>query len=324
MKRCPECGQYSEDDASFCPRCGCILPDRQDVPDQVVYAPVCKPKRNGPSVGTVVAVVAVVAILLAVSISFLDIFDASSEYKDKTRTYSWTVPSIDDSPTFSVSLDISGEEMRKADTSTIDRSGSSTNVSNPSQGIHAVREYVVVSDTIISLSSKLWDEYKTQIVEKPGYAAYANARYFADYILAFVQEAADYAYDSREFGQEEYWQYPVETLYRGYGDCEDTSILASAIYSHLSTMDGAKDWILGASVLLLPGHAMVGVDVYGGLTGMGLYKIAVGSSEHYVGETTIDDPGSYTKISWWHVGKLNDMYQGSSILAFQGTSSSYA
>ena len=112
MKRCPECGQYSEDDASFCPRCGRILPDRPDFPDQVTYAPVYKPKRSGPSVGTVVAVVAVVAILLAVSISFLDIFDASSEYKDKTLTYSWKVPSIEDSPEFSVTVKISADEMR--------------------------------------------------------------------------------------------------------------------------------------------------------------------------------------------------------------------
>ena len=318
MKRCPECGQYSEDDASFCPRCGRILPDRPDVPDQVTYAPVYKPKRSGPSVGTVVAVVAVVAILLAVSISFLDIFDASSEYKDKTLTYSWKVPSIEDSPEFSVTVEISADEMRTADTSAIDRSGSSTNVSDHSRNIYAVREYVVVSDTIGSLSSKLWEEYKTQIIEKPEFAAYNDARHFADYILAFVQTAADYAYDSESFGQDEYWQYPIETLYRGYGDCEDTSILGCALYSHLSTLDGAKDWISGASVLLLPGHAMVGVDVNGGLTQTGVCKVPVGTSYHYVGETTIDNPDDF-----WPVGKLNNKYQGASILVFEGTSSSY-
>ena len=323
MKRCPECGQFSEDDASFCPRCGCNLPDTPNDPQYGAYSPPPRRRNGNRSIAIMVGAVAVAAMLLAVGISMIDMSGRDSGYKDKTLTYSWKVPTIDDSPTFSVSIVISADEMRTADSSTIGRSGSSTNVSDHSRNIYGVWEYVVASDTVVSLSSRLWEEYKTRIIDRAEYADYDHPSYFADYVLAFVQTAAEYAYDSEKFGQDEYWQYPIETLYRGYGDCEDTSILASAIYSCLSKLDGAKDRISGSSVLLLPGHAMVGVDVGGGLSEAASFKIVVGSSQHFVGETTIDDLEDYTKSNWWSVGKLNDKYQGASVLAFQGTSSNY-
>ena len=312
MKRCPECGLYSEDDASFCPRCGCMLPDMPEYPAYGTYNPTPTAKRTGPSIGVVVAVIAVSAILLGVAISFMDLTDSNSN-GDRNRTYKWYVPSIGPSVTFEVSVAIPGEEMEKADSSSIDRSGSSTSFSDHPAGIYAVSEYVVVSDTIKALSQALWDEFKAKV----GGGYYDNARYFADYILSFVQLAADYAYDSDKFSQDEYWQYPIETLYRGYGDCEDTSILASAIYNYLSTVDGPDAYILGAAVLLLPGHAMVGVNVNGGV-GPGAYSIEIGTSAYYTGETTIDDLNIKYRI-----GYLGEDYQGASILGFTGTSGSY-
>ncbi len=325
MKRCPQCGRFSDDDASFCPWCGHDLPDVPDYPAYGSYNPVPQPvyggRRRGVSIGTVVAVVAVAAILLAVGVSALDLTVSGDGYEDKTVSHSWKVPSIDDSPTFSVSVKISSKEMASATGSSIPRDGSSTNETGSNRA--AVYQYVVVSDAMIALSDALWAEFEEKIVSDPEYSPYADAQHFADYILAYVQEAADYAYDSEMFGEDEYWQYPVETLYRGYGDCEDTSILASAIYNRLTQVDGAKDLIDGAAVILLPGHAMVGIAVNGGLPGSGHYKVGYGGAVYYTGETTTDDPSRYPASIWSCVGHLSEGYLGSSMMVFTGTSDSY-
>jgi|GEM_PF-1491229 len=51
-------------------------------------------------------------------------------------------------------------------------------------------------------------------------------------ILAFAQ-AITYAEDIITTGKDEYPRFPVETLFEGAGDCEDTSILAAAIFTRL-------------------------------------------------------------------------------------------
>ncbi len=327
MKRCPQCGRFSDDGASFCPWCGHDLPDHPDYPQYGTYnpspAPVYQQRRKGPSIGMVVGAIAIAAILLGVGISMMDIIVSGDGYSDRTVTHSFTVPSIDDSPTFRVSVEISSEEMVAATGSGIARDGTSSNISDHSSGHFAVYEFVVVSDTVRSLSDALWAEFKEKIVDDPSYSAYADAKHFADYVLAYVQEAADYAYDEDEFGESDYWQYPVETLYRGYGDCEDTAILATAIYSRLAEIDGAKDWIAGSAVVLLPGHAIVGVDVEGGLTGNGLCKVGYGGDVYYTGETTIDDPSRIPPAYWSCVGHLSEDYLGSSMMVFTGTCGTY-
>lgn len=70
-------------------------------------------------------------------------------------------------------------------------------------------------------------------------------------VVAFVQSIA-YADDiDPQTGQKtDYWQYPIETLALGKGDCEDTAILTAAL---LREMD------YDVAVVLLPGHAAVAV-----------------------------------------------------------------
>ncbi len=50
-------------------------------------------------------------------------------------------------------------------------------------------------------------------------------------VLAFVQDAIDYQTDIDQYGSEEFWTTPMETLYSGYGDCEDTATLYVSIAS---------------------------------------------------------------------------------------------
>ena len=64
-------------------------------------------------------------------------------------------------------------------------------------------------------------------------------------LLAFTQYI-EYQYDADSMGQDEYWKYPVETLFDENGDCEDTSILFAAI---------GKAMGYDTAVMLFSGHA---------------------------------------------------------------------
>ena len=77
----------------------------------------------------------------------------------------------------------------------------------------------------------------------------------ANFILAFTQYI-EYQYDEDSMGEEEYWKYPLETLFDQNGDCEDTSILFCAI---------AKSSVFNydCCMLLFSGHMAAGIAVNG-------------------------------------------------------------
>lgn len=68
--------------------------------------------------------------------------------------------------------------------------------------------------------------------------------------LHTVQDIITYAYDTDLYGQDDFWSFPLETLYLGRGDCEDTSILLISILTALG-----YDCVF----LDFPGHIAVGV-----------------------------------------------------------------
>ena len=294
-----------------------MLPSMPDPNIPPNYRPA--PRRNSSSQGKVIAVIAVVAILIAAAWSVYGMY-RDRESGDEEKEYTWSVPVSGVSDLrFNVSLTIPGDELDLAKNSSIDRTGSSASVSDPGNGIYAVSDYVVVSDTIRTLAGKLWTEYQDKILNNALVdASYKTPKMFADYILTFVQVAVDYELDSEQFEENEYWLYPIETLYYGYGDCEDTSILAAAIYSALIEMDGPSAYVRDACVFLLPGHAMVGVDVIGGVPAES-NMVILGTSEYYFGETTIDD----IKKVWMGVGQITPDYMSASILGFTGHSTEY-
>ena len=69
-------------------------------------------------------------------------------------------------------------------------------------------------------------------------------------IVSFVQNLP-YTTDEVTTGYDEYPRFPYETLYDGGGDCEDTSILASALLHEMG---------YDVALLLFPGHVAVGVE----------------------------------------------------------------
>lgn len=68
--------------------------------------------------------------------------------------------------------------------------------------------------------------------------------------LNFVQTAIVYRLDSENYGCDEFWATPAETLYLHSGDCEDTSILLCSIYLAMGFRCALLDY---------PGHIAVGV-----------------------------------------------------------------
>ena len=324
MKRCPECGNFTTDDSTFCPRCGRVLPDTPDiyVPDSQYKPPSYARKKVPTPVVLVVLAVVIIVVAFPLSSYIMGNYSDKGEYKDKTVTYEWTVPSIDKSPKFSIEVTLSGDELKTANNSKIDRTGSSTNTPDHPNKVYAVYEYVVIGNTIKGLSNALSKEFRDKITNSSEYNSYSKAQYFADFVLAFVDEVVTYELDSDKFGQDEYWQYPIETLYHGYGDCEDTSILASAIINCLHTTAGAEYAFDSACVFLLPGHAMVGININDSdLIG---YKRVIDSKNYYFGETTVDHVDRYNKDNWYSIGKMDvESYGGASISAFTGTTGTY-
>lgn len=93
-----------------------------------------------------------------------------------------------------------------------------------------------------------------------------------NFALRFCQSLG-YSYDNATMGADEYWRFPVETLYDETGDCEDTSFLFASV---------AEAMGYDAVILLLPGHAAVGIASD---QGSGSYFVE-GGTRYYYCETT--------------------------------------
>lgn len=102
----------------------------------------------------------------------------------------------------------------------------------------------------------------------------------AGFILKFIQ-SLDYQADDVYMGYEEYWKFPLETLFDLGGDCEDTSILYCAIADAMG---------YDTALLLLPGHMAAGISVddckgFGFTTWLNTYYYCETTSDGYdVGE----------------------------------------
>lgn len=114
--------------------------------------------------------------------------------------------------------------------------------------------------------------------------------------LWFVQCTIGYSSDSVLFGTENFWTFPLETLYLRQGDCEDTSVLLASIME-----------AMGFDTVLLDyeGHMAVGVRLDEG-TGK---AFALGDGTYRYCESTSALPASIGKCApegepehIWHIG----------------------
>ncbi len=118
------------------------------------------------------------------------------------------------------------------------------------------------------------DRYVQQIaseIEALGDSDYQRA----SYALSFVQSLHYYS-DEQLYGQDEFWAYPIETLYQHGGDCEDLSVLLCSI---LLAMD------IECVLLDFEGHVSAGACV----GGQGAYY-SLDGKRYYVCEPTGTGP----------------------------------
>lgn len=108
-------------------------------------------------------------------------------------------------------------------------------------------------------------------------------------ITAFVQ-SLPYEYDTVTTGHDEYPKYPVETLYDGAGDCEDTSFLLCAFLKELG---------YGCAVIQFEDHAAVGVKMEPD-SHKGMYFTKDSDCYYYI-ETT---------ATGYDIGDIPEEYQG--------------
>ncbi len=105
--------------------------------------------------------------------------------------------------------------------------------------------------------------------------------------INFVQKNIEYRGDMETKGVVEYPKYPIETLFDGCGDCEDTSVLLAAIIKQMN---------YGVILLAYDDHMAVGIKGGDGL--FGTYYEYEGSKYFYV-ETTANG---------WRIGDVPAEY----------------
>ena len=87
-------------------------------------------------------------------------------------------------------------------------------------------------------------------------------------VMCFVQDAIDYETDSSQYGKEEFWATPLETVFSGRGDCEDTAVLFVSLAEVLGLDAGLvsfEDPVSGhmsAAVALEEGEQVTGGAIF--------------------------------------------------------------
>ena len=145
-------------------------------------------------------------------------------------------------------------------------------------------EYVNPNDPIVREAAAALSNYT---------ASFSDLR-TANFVLSFVQNI-EYREDQISVSKDEYWRFPVETLYDEQGDCEDKAFLYASIMESMG---------YDAVILLYDGHAAAGIDVAGGY---GTYYELDGKEYFYCETTAVG----------WSVGDIPDEY-GSAYVAQVG------
>ncbi|MCK4299961.1 MAG: hypothetical protein KAX80_10540, partial [Planctomycetes bacterium] len=157
------------------------------------------------------------------------------------------------------------------------------------------RTRVPTADYSVYVTHPLDDEYISTIIGELDAIATAEGYdevQIVELVVAFVQ-SLPYTSDDVTTGFDEYARYPIETLVDGGGDCEDTSILTSALLNGMG---------YGAVLFDFPGHVGVGVDV----DHYGTYWLYEDVKYYYV-ETTGEG---------WEIGELPEAHQGHSATVY--------
>ena len=283
-----------QEGSDFCPHCGRTMTDADHITEQEFQASVAPRHSFLP----IVMLICCVMLLLPAIMGMFMPHPDGPDYGPMDRTVEWDMYDYKDfGPTsepihFEITYTVNEDELKTANGSRLPRDGSW--LAEPdAEGHHAVREYAVVGSTVTALAQTLWHTYSEFVASNP---AYNTAPYFADYLLSFVEHAVVYTGDDVQFGKEEYWSYPVETLYTQKGDCEDSSLLLCALYGAMTCLPLAEgcefapaDYIKGTCCFGMPGHMMAGVMLSEEVvrtSGDGVFSSVGDGNVYYLCETT--------------------------------------
>lgn len=189
--------------------------------------------KGSVSMKSIAAVAAVVVCVLAVALLGIVPADSTSDPSSKVTldeyhwTYTWTYDGVE----YTTDVRIDKNEFDKYN-------DDDYGPPRYSQGnIGVMKKFVVAESTVTALATNLKTQFEAVRGPNPGEAQLAN------FVLAFVQMSIEYEDDSVFYGNRchtfetdgsrEYWAYPVQTLYYGVGDCEDTTFLCCALYHAL-------------------------------------------------------------------------------------------
>lgn len=116
-----------------------------------------------------------------------------------------------------------------------------------------------------------------------GYGKDMDRVQYAEFVLRFVQ-TVPYLLDEDTRDDDEFWKFPIETLWDGGGDCEDTTFL----YGTLMGMSGYR-----TAFLLFKDHAMPAIDLdapgyVSSIDGYGFLLCETVSTAFSIGESTAD------------------------------------
>lgn len=151
-------------------------------------------------------------------------------------------------------------------------------------------------------------------------------------VLAFVQDAIDYETDKNLYNQEEFWATPMESLFLGYGDCEDGSILFVSIASAMGIDCGFVTFGSDHAGTDGTGHMSIAVALEDGesISGENVATFVVDGITYAYGETAVDPATidnvhpmfgvlgssySITDGTWTHVVYADGAYTAESTLS---------
>ena len=109
-----------------------------------------------------------------------------------------------------------------------------------------VRAYMNVAS-----SNAVFEAIADQLINQ--FPAGATKEYRTNAIMSYVQQ---FEYKSDETkGAEEYWKFPMETIFEGGGDCEDLAIMCMTLFELVFTEQGEE---VNVALALYWGHGDVG------------------------------------------------------------------
>lgn len=271
---CPGCGSQNATESAFCPQCGTNLRAPWTPPYQPAPPPGTYYRKSSGRTLMVVVAVAIVAILIVAAVIASGMLAPSPSGNARTGDgeFAWNFSGR----TYSLDINISAAAYQQYR-------------DDPTQRYaYTIEEAVSMCDGYVTPNDPTIQDLAEALAN---YSATFSDLKTANFVLSFVQNI-EYVEDEISVSKDEYWRFPVETLYEEVGDCEDKAFLYASIMEAMGH---------DAVILLFDGHAAAGIAA---AQATGSYYEYAGTEYFYCETTAVG----------WEVGDIPDEY-GSAYIA---------